>query len=143
MAYTPKEDVSPVEKDTFYHHLTAKIQSIPPCDTLLVLGDFSAMTGCDRTGYETVIDPCGLAFPNGNTTQLLTLCMAEGLSVMGSWFRQCNNHHWTWFSNNERAMKETDHILIRNCSIVIKVGVPQTHTLAQSPDMGWMQGAVG
>lgn len=40
--YVPSEDAEPVEKDAFYHHLAEKVQS-----TLLVLGDFSGVTGCE------------------------------------------------------------------------------------------------
>ncbi|CAM2106975.1 unnamed protein product [Caretta caretta] len=77
--------MSPEEKDMFYHQIAAKnIQSALTNDTLLELGDFSAMTGCSQTGFETMIGPFGSGSSNDTTTQNLTLCAIEGLSVMGS-----------------------------------------------------------
>lgn len=68
VVHVPMENASSIEKDACYHQVSAKIQSAPPHDILLVLRDFNAVTGSDRTGYETMICPFGSGFPNDNTT---------------------------------------------------------------------------
>lgn len=83
MACAPTEDSSPEEKDRLDHQLVAKIQSTLPHDIVLVLRDFNYVTGCNQTGYETVIGLLGSCSPN-DTTHCLTLCAAEGVSVMSS-----------------------------------------------------------
>ena len=40
-------------KHAFYATLESVVDQCPRQDTLLVLGDFNALTGTDRDGYET------------------------------------------------------------------------------------------
>ena len=51
-------------------------------------GDFNAVTGPDRSGFEQVVGPFGSGTPNDNSARLLTLCALLGLSVAGSWFHR-------------------------------------------------------
>ena len=48
------------EKDAFHATLESVVHQCPRRDTLLVLGDFNALTGTDRDGYETCVGPMGL-----------------------------------------------------------------------------------
>ena len=74
------------DKDTFYQQLDSLISAIPPHDTTIILGDFNAVTGSDRHGFESVIGNYGSGRTNDNSTRLLSLCAAHSLSVLGSWF---------------------------------------------------------
>ena len=44
-------------KDAFYATLESVVDHCPRRDTLLVLGDFNALAGTDRDGYETCVGP--------------------------------------------------------------------------------------
>ena len=47
-------------KDAFCAMLESVVDRCPRRDTLLVLGDFNALTGTERDGYETCVGPMGL-----------------------------------------------------------------------------------
>ena len=53
-------------------------------DTLLVLRDFSALTGTDRDRYETCVSPHGSGTVNQNSTKFLYFARSHGLWVAGS-----------------------------------------------------------
>lgn len=57
------------------------------------------------------------AFSFTQPTVFVKSTMSPGLTT-DSWYRCLINHCWTWILNNGHAMKETDHILVKNCSIV-------------------------
>ena len=46
-------------KHTFYATLESVVDQCPRRDTLPVLGDFNALNGTDRDGYETCVGPHG------------------------------------------------------------------------------------
>ncbi len=50
--YAPTENSNLEEKDMFYAKLDSIADQCPPGDTLLVLGDFNAVSGTLRDGYE-------------------------------------------------------------------------------------------
>ena len=56
VAYALTEEASNTDKDSFYSQLELLINSTPPHDQLLAMGDFNAVTGTDRTTY---IGCCG------------------------------------------------------------------------------------
>jgi len=54
VAYAPTEDSTMNSKDEFYITLEAVVSSRPH-NQIVVLGNFSAVTGADRAGFEGVI----------------------------------------------------------------------------------------
>ena len=54
VAYAPTQSSADADKDTFYQQLDSLI-SASPHDTTIILGDFNAVTGSDRHGFESVI----------------------------------------------------------------------------------------
>jgi len=88
--------------------------SVPQHDQLILLGDFNAVSGVNRVGFEQVIGNHGSGTPNDNTFQLLTFCAAHGLSILGSWFQRRKIHRSTWISNDHRTKKEIYHIITRD-----------------------------
>ena len=101
------------ERDGFHDLLGKSIRNVPPHDQLVIAGDFNAVTGPDRSGFEQVVGSFGSGTSNDNSARLLTLCTLLGLSVVGSWFRRTNVRRWTWISNDGRKLKELDHFLTR------------------------------
>ena len=51
--YVPTDVSDLTVKDAFYAMLEFVVDQCPRQDTLLILGDFNALTGTDRDGYET------------------------------------------------------------------------------------------
>jgi len=93
-----------------------------PAQPVVILGDFNAVTGTDRTCYPTVLGPHGHGTPNDNSERLLNFCSGAGLRIGGSWFQMKDIHRLTWFSNDGFTAKEIDHVLVntrwsllRNC----------------------------
>ena len=111
VAYAPTEDAADADKDAFYNDLASVIESVPTHDNLLMLGDFSAVTGPRSAGYEDVVGLFGAGNPNNNSSRLWSLCSSHGLIVFRSWFRRLNVHRWTRASDDGRTKKEIDHII--------------------------------
>jgi len=102
VCYAQTEDSSDEDKDLFYDQLESAVSSVLPHDQLILLGDFNAVSGVNRAGFEEVVGNYGSGTPNDNTLQLLTFCAAYGLSIQGSWFQCRNIHRFTWISNDSR-----------------------------------------
>ena len=122
--YAPTENAESSVKDAFYADLHSAVRSCRRSDTLLVLGDFNATTGSDRTGYEDCLGPFGSGSRGENGSLLLDFARSWGLRLTGSWFQRRELHRWTWYSNAGNAAKEIDHILVngrwrlvRNCRV--------------------------
>ena len=75
-------------KDAFYATLESVVDQCSKRDTLPVLGDFNALTGTDRDGYETCVGPHGSGTVNQNSTNFLDFGRSHGLKVAVSWFQR-------------------------------------------------------
>ena len=113
VVYAQTEAATENDKDSFYNQLEPLISAIPPHDQLLVLGDFNAVTGTDRSGNENVVGNYGSGTPNNNSQQILNMCSMTNTSVIGSFFRRLDCYRNTWISNDRRTVKEIDHMLTR------------------------------
>ena len=67
--YTPTEASDLIVKDALYATLESVVDQCPRQDTLLDLGDFNALTGTDRDGYETCVGPHESGTVNQNRTK--------------------------------------------------------------------------
>jgi exonuclease III len=114
VAYAPTEAADEVSKDNFYNQLSSAIQSVPPHDNLLVLGDLNAVTGSITSSSRNIVGPFGSGTPNDNSERLLSLCGNYNLSVLGSWFRRLDIRRWSWDSHDGRTKKEIDHMITRS-----------------------------
>ena len=95
VAYALTEDGTASDKDDFYSTMETLINSVPPHDQIIVLGDFNAVTGTDRTGFENVVGNYGSGTVNDNSSPLLTMCSSINLTVLGSWFKRKNIYRHT------------------------------------------------
>lgn len=86
----------------------------PPRDICIVLGDFNAVSGCDRAGYEMSLGPHGLRVDASNENSLLLrdFAKSEMLRIAGSWHQRRDLHRWTWYSDAGNTAKEIDYILV-------------------------------
>ena len=123
VSYAPTEPTIDTNKDVFYQQLESLVAAIPPHDLQIILGDFNAVSGTDRQGYEQVVGNYGSGVVNDNSTRLLSLCSAHRLSIVGSWFARKNIHRHSWICNDGRTRKEIDHILTNNRSLFKSIRV--------------------
>ena len=110
--YAPTEVYKIEEKEMFYAKLDSVLDQCPPRDTLIVLGDFNAVTGTERAGYELCVGPHGSGTRNTNSSLLLNFARSRRLRIAGSWYQRPELHRWTWYSNAGGVAKEIDHILV-------------------------------
>ena len=98
--------------EMFYAKLDSVLDQCPRWDTLIVLGDFNAVTGTERTGYELCLGPHGFNTRNTNSSLLLKFAKSSRLRIAGSWYQRPELHRWTWYNNAGGVAKEIDHILV-------------------------------
>ena len=110
--YAPTEMCETEEKEMFYAKLELVLDQCPRRDTLIVLGDFNAVTGSERDGYEICVGPHGSGTRNTNSSLLLNFARSRRLRIAGSWYQRPPLHRWTWYSNAGGVAKEIDHILV-------------------------------
>ena len=110
--YAPTEPSKTEVKEMFYAKLASVADGCPRRDIRLVLGDFNAVSGCDRAGFEMSVGPHGSGAENENSYLLRDFARSQRLRIAGSWYQRPDLHRWTWYSDAGNAVKEIDHILI-------------------------------
>ena len=110
--YSPTELSGADEKEIFYTKLDSVLDQCPRRDTLIVLGDFNAVTGTERAGYELCVGSHGSGTRNTNSSLFLNFAKSRRLRIICSCYQRPELHHWTWYSNAGWVAKEIDHILI-------------------------------
>ncbi|MCT5353420.1 hypothetical protein LZK34_32860, partial [Pseudomonas aeruginosa] len=70
--YAPTDVHKTDVKEAFYAKLASVADDCPRRDIRIVLGDFNAVSGCDRAGYEMSVGPHGSgADPSSENSLLL------------------------------------------------------------------------
>ncbi|XP_037130891.1 craniofacial development protein 2-like [Syngnathus acus] len=115
--YAPTGTSGLSAKEDFYAEVSSVVDAVPGRDTLIVLGDFNAVAGTCRDGYEACVGPDGSGnFPNWerdtSSTMMLDFARSHGLRVGGSWFQRPDSWRWTWYSNTGLVRKKIDHVLV-------------------------------
>ena len=111
--YTPTKVCEIEEKEMFYSKLDFLLDQCPHHNALIVLGDFNAVTGTERAGYEICVGPHGSGTRNDNSSSfLLNSERSRRLRIAGSWYQSPVLHRWTWYSNAGGVAKEMDPILV-------------------------------
>ena len=82
------------QKVTSYAKLDSVLEQSPRQDTLIVLGDFNAVTGTERDGYELCVGPHGSGNTNINSSLLLNFAKSRRLRIAGSWYQRPELHCW-------------------------------------------------
>ena len=111
--YAPTETSPAEEKDTFYEQLQTTLDDVSSYDVKLLLGDFNAKIGLDRSGSETVIGPHGSAqSTNDNGERMIMMCSANSLYVGSTLFKHKRIHKMTWTSPDGNTQNEIDYVCI-------------------------------
>ena len=105
----------------------------------MILRDRNAVTGIYCQGYESVVvDSYGSGVVSD--TRLLSLCVANQLSILGFWFKQNNIYRHTWICNDGHTRKELEHIITNNRSFFRSVWVcPGAKAAANTDHRVWWQ----
>ena len=82
--YAPFERSTLRDKEIFYTKSESVLHQCPSGDTLLVLGDFNAVTGIQRDGYEVCLGPHVSDNQNVNSSFLLDFARSRRMRIAGS-----------------------------------------------------------
>ena len=134
--YAPTSKGDEDNKNRFYQQLSAAVEQCTARETPLVMGDFNAVVGSRRDGYESVMGPHGHGSRTENGSRLLQFASSHSLKVAGTWFQRSDYHRWTWYSNTGSWRSEIDHILVgsrwrllRNCRVFRSAQFSTDHRL--------------
>lgn len=105
VVYAPTEKTPVADNSSFYNHLESLVSSTPPCDQIVILGEFNAVIGTNRASYESVIGYFASGSINDISSRLLVVCSLKNLAVVGSFFR-IDVLRSTWISNDGHTKKE-------------------------------------
>ena len=108
--YAPTNSASEMEKDDFYGMLQGVLDAVPGHDLKILMGDFNAQIGPDRTGWEDVMGSEALGTRTDNGERLLSCCSVNKLKIGGSIFQHKSIHKGTWRSPDGRIVNQIDHI---------------------------------
>ncbi|XP_069989707.1 uncharacterized protein [Penaeus vannamei] len=105
--------------EMFYTKLASVADSCPRRDIRIVLGDFNAVSGCDRAGYEMSVGPHGSGADIGSENSFLSrdFVKSQKLRISGSWYQHPDPQCWTWYNDAGNATKEIDQIPISTRSL--------------------------
>ena len=83
-------------KEEFYDNLDHVIKITPQSDKLVLLGDFKARVGRDRSSWAGVLGKHGIGKVNDNALLLLSKCAEHNLCITNSLFRMSDKYKTTW-----------------------------------------------
>lgn len=108
--YAPTEMANNDDKDQFYEELTTTLLQCPRTDIIILMGDFNAKCGSnksDSTGSHGLHNEI-----NDNGHRLRSICSEFRLVIGGTLFPHKNIHKYTWTQPGNRAKNQIDHICI-------------------------------
>jgi exonuclease III len=85
------------EYTTFLDEVTEALETVPPTESVMLIGDFNAHVGNDDQTWRGVIGRNGPADFNHNGRLLLDFCACSGLSIMNTYFQHRDVHKYTWY----------------------------------------------
>ena len=115
--YAPTMDHQEDEKEAFYSQLRTLITSVPEADKLILLGDFNARVGCDHDIWGPVLGKFGKGQQNSNGELLTCLCVELELSITNTFFKQPDNHFYSWVHPRSKRPHLLDYIIVKSKDI--------------------------
>ncbi|XP_022793399.1 craniofacial development protein 2-like [Stylophora pistillata] len=114
-AYAPTLQAEPEDKEIFYSTLDSVLTQIPSNHKIILLGDFNARVGRDRSVWKNVIGKEGVGNANSNGIQLLTKYAEHQLVITNTLFRQKNRNKTSWRHPRSRHWHMIDYVIVRCC----------------------------
>ena len=111
-AYAPtmtnQEDV----EEKFFEDLKSLINSPPPKDKLIIMGDFNARVGRSHENWKRVIGRHGTGKENSNGTLLLSLCAQYQLAITNTVFQLLDKHKTSWMHPRSEHWHLIDYVIV-------------------------------
>lgn len=104
-AYTPTLTSTEGKIEHFYSDLCSVLRSVPASDKLILLGDFSACVGQDKTMCKEILGKHGVEKTNSNGLFLLSKCAEFELLITNSIFRMANKYKITNVPHHPKCAK--------------------------------------
>lgn len=131
--YAPQVGCDQEAKDQFEEQLEGMIGR----RDIILLGDFNAQVGNERTGYEEVVGKYGYGRRNVEGERLLDLCNRNGLVIGNTWFQKRDSHRITRYSWNGEQKTQIDYVVVskekkkmlKDVKIIPSVGMDGDHRL--------------
>ena len=98
--YAPQQGHTQEEKDNFMELLDTHLEEGSEGVNILI-GDFNARVGCDRTGIEEVIGRFGEETRNQEGENLIDFCLRNHLKIMNGFFVHQESHKYTRYRWNQ------------------------------------------
>ncbi|GAB1598787.1 hypothetical protein Ahia01_000155900, partial [Argonauta hians] len=111
--YAPTLQADPEESSKFYSGLRSCLQSTPPGDKVIILGDFNARVGRDADAWRGVLGRHGVGGCNSNGRLLLELCAEQQLTITNTVFQQRDMHKCTWMHPRSGHWHLIDYVIVR------------------------------
>ena len=134
--YSPTEEASATDKDTFYSNLTDCIHDVPLHNFVVLMGDLNARIGPSNAHLKTVGRYPYHKETNNNGNRLLDLCEANNVCITTTGKPHPDRHKWSWQHPNVNKA-QLDHVIlrgkwiisIRNCSCYNTVEIDSDHRI--------------
>ena len=111
-AYTPTEEASASNKDTFYNNLTDCLLDITLHNFIVLMGDLNARVDSSNTHLKAVGRYTYHQLSNDNGNRLIDLCEANNMSIATTRKPHPNRHKWSWQCPNGNKA-QLDHVILR------------------------------
>ena len=115
--YAPTMVHQEEEKEAFYAQLRTLVSSVPEADKLILLGDFNARVGCDHDTWGPVLGKFGKGQQNSNGELLTCLCAELKLSITNTFFKQPDEHFYSWVHPRSKRPHLLDYIAVKSRDI--------------------------
>ena len=112
--YAPTKIADEEETEKFYSDLQNVIDKINRQDFIIIMGDFNAKVGAERTAEERYfIGPHSLGTRNEAGDRLITFCSENNLVIANTLFKQHPRRLFTWVSPDGKTKNQIDYIIIQ------------------------------
>lgn len=111
--YAPTMTYPDETKEAFYAQLREVIANVPATDKLVLLGDFNARVGNDSATWGSVLGQFGRGNSNENGCLLLSLCSELELAIVNTYFKQPENHFFSWTHPRSKRPHLLDYIIVK------------------------------
>ena len=112
--YAPTTAADEEEIENFYNSLQIVMDKISSKDITIIMGDFNAKVGTERTDEEKyIVGPHSLGIRNEAGDRLITFCTENDLVVTNTMFKQHPRRLFTWISPDGKTKNQIDDILVQ------------------------------